>query len=44
MSFVLFRLFQAFKAIEPRDDDELRLQPGLTVSFALGCPVVMVPA
>ncbi|KAH8908006.1 cytochrome P450 [Coniochaeta sp. PMI_546] len=44
ISFVLFRVFQAFKAIEPRDDDELRLQPNLTVSFARGCPVVMTPA
>lgn len=42
--YVLFRIFQAFKAIEPRGDDELRLHPGLTVSFALGCPVAMTPA
>ncbi|KAB5560250.1 cytochrome P450 [Coniochaeta sp. 2T2.1] len=44
VSYVLLRLFQTFKTIEARDDDELRLLPTLTVSFALGCKVVLTPA
>ena len=44
ISYVLYRVFQSFKAIEAKDDGKLRLQPGLTASFALGCPVVMTPA
>lgn len=44
IAFVLYRVFQQFKAIEAADEGPMRLAISITASFANGVPVRMTPA
>jgi cytochrome P450 len=43
MCYFVTRMFQTFKAVEPRDDKEPLLKIGATISLVNGCVVSLTP-